>query len=375
MFKCYSFIVKIFLVIFTSSFMLIQTAYTANNLEPMTSVECFHDINFASDFLLENDAGIKVKNWINYPEYIQLFLDISKKETIKVKTIQDCINITKPFLKAIRKGHIGLQNESIANSFEKNEIFQSDNFVVTKKLSSLTSYILIPSFVPSIEDQLGEIIKNNQDNILNAKYLILDLRKNIGGQDDSAKVLFKLLGEEEYWTEMPQIYTSNANIQAYKNIERIIPNIKTKEYLAEIIKKMESKKNGWVYIDGDASLIVEKINKRDVLANPKKVVVLTDESTASSGEEFIKSVKQNPRVVTMGRNTYGALDASNLREVQTPSKKLYLLYATTYVHRRPGQEIDNIGIPPNIQLPKPVDQPTYENEVKIAQNYLEKENY
>lgn len=375
MFKSFSFTIKFLCAIFISLFILSQAAHAANNLEPMTSAECLQDINFTANFLLENDAGIKGKSWVTYPKNIQTILDTQKKETIKVKNIKNCEDIIKPFLKAIRKGHIGLDNKSIASFFQKSSISQQDDFVTTKKLSDLTSYIFIPSFEPSIKFQLDKIIDNNQDNILNARYLILDVRKNSGGQDDSAEILFRLLGEAEYWIEMPKIYTSDANIQTYKNLEKIISDIKTKEYLAEIIKRMEHKKNYWVYVQGDTSLVSEKIDKIDVLANPIKVVVLTDEDSASSGEEFIKSVKQNPKVVTIGRNTYGALDASNLREVQTPSKKLYLSYATTYVHRHTGQEIDNIGIPPHILLPKPVDQQAYENEIKFSQDYLEKEKW
>lgn len=375
MFKSFSFTIKFLCAIFISLFILSQAAHAANNLEPMTSAECLQDINFTANFLLENDAGIKGKSWVTYPKNIQTILDTQKKETIKVKNIKNCEDIIKPFLKAIRKGHIGLDNKSIASFFQKSSISQQDDFVTTKKLSDLTSYIFIPSFEPSIKFQLDKIIDNNQDNILNARYLILDVRKNSGGQDDSAEILFRLLGEAEYWIEMPKINTSDANIQTYKNLEKIISDIKTKEYLAEIIKRMEHKKNDWVYVQGDTSLVSEKIDKIDVLANPIKVVVLTDEDSASSGEEFIKSVKQNPKVVTIGRNTYGALDASNLREVQTPSKKLYLSYATTYVHRHTGQEIDNIGIPPHILLPKPVDQQAYENEIKFSQDYLEKEKW
>ena len=375
MFKSFSFTIKFLCAIFISLFILSQAAHAANNLEPMTSAECLQDINFTANFLLENDAGIKGKNWVTYPKNIQTILDAQKKETIKVKIIKNCEDIIKPFLKAIRKGHIGLDSKSIASYFQKSSTSQQDDVVTTKKLSDLTSYIFIPSFEPSIKFQLNKIVENNQDNILNARYLIFDLRKNSGGQDDSAEILFKLLGEAEYWIEMPKIYTSDANIQTYKNLEKIISDIKTKEYLAEIIKRMEHKKNDWIYVQGDTSLVSDKIDKVDVLANPMKVVVLTDEDSASSGEEFVKSVKQNPKVVTIGRNTYGALDASNLREVQTPSKKLYLSYATTYVHRRSGQEIDNIGIPPHILLPKPVDQQAYENEIKFSQDYLEKEKW
>ena len=111
---------------------------------------------------------------------------------------------------------------------------------------------------------------------------------------------------------------------------------------------------------------------KDVLSTHQKVVVLIDEDCGSSCEEFVKTIRQNPRVVTMGRNTFGALDASNVRDVPTPSKKLSINYATTYVHRRAGQEIDNIGIPPSIKLPIPKDQQAYDDEVKFAQKYLEK---
>ena len=180
MFKSFSFTIKFLCAIFISLFILSQAAHAANNLEPMTSAECLQDINFTANFLLENDAGIKGKSWVTYPKNIQTILDTQKKETIKVKNIKNCEDIIKPFLKAIRKGHIGLDNKSIASFFQKSSISQQDDFVTTKKLSDLTSYIFIPSFEPSIKFQLDKIIDNNQDNILNARYLILDVRKNSG---------------------------------------------------------------------------------------------------------------------------------------------------------------------------------------------------
>lgn len=342
---------------------------------PMTSAECLQDIDFTAKFLLENDAGIRAKNWTAYPENIQKILDEQKLKANSVTNAKECINITKPFLKAIRKGHIGLNAKSMSDYVQKSSTPQEDDLITTKKLSDLTTYIFVPSFGFSIKAQLEKIIKNNQDGILNAQYLILDLRKNAGGDDNSAEPLYKLLGEAEYWTEMPQIYTSQANIKAYKELQKIIPDPKTKDEIAQIIKKMELKKDSWVYIEGEKSLASEKITKKDVLAIPRKVVVLTDEDCGSSGEEFVKSVRQNPKVVTIGRNTYGALDASNLREAKTPSTKLSLWYATTYVHRRAGQEIDGVGIPPSIRLPKPNNPQEYENEVKYAQDYLEQEKW
>jgi len=221
------------------------------------------------------------------------------------------------------------------------------------------------------KDESEKIIKNNQDNLLNAPYLILDLRKNTGGFDTSTEPLYSILGEAEYWAEIPQIYTSSATIQSWKDLEAGIPDPDSKEMLSQMIKKMESNKNGWIGLM-DNNEVSQKISGKDVLSTPQKVVVLIDEDCGSSCEEFVKTIRQNPRVVTMGRNTFGALDASNVRDVLTPSKKLSINYATTYVHRRAGQEIDNIGIPPSIKLPIPKNQQAYDDEVKFAQKYLEK---
>ncbi|SDC18705.1 S41 family peptidase [Acinetobacter boissieri] len=356
----------------TTALMMNQMTHATDASTTMTPAECLQDLNFTAQFLLDNDAGIKGQRWESYPENIQKILEAQKEKVVDVKTIKECRNIANPFLNAIRKGHIGLNGLSIKNELPKTLVPEKEEIVTTQKLSELTSYIAVPSFGLSVKKQLESLIANNQDNILHAKYLILDLRKNGGGFDDAAEPLYKLLGEAEYWSEVPQIYISPANIQAYKDLRNSIPNAELKAQLAAIIKKMQSKKNGWTYMtEDDTALFSEKITKKDVLASPVKVVVLTDENCGSSGEEFVKSVRQNPRVVTMGQNTYGTLDASNVREKQTPSKKLYVWYATTYVHRRAGQEIDNIGIPPSIKLPKPVDQQAYDNEVKLAQNYLE----
>lgn len=360
------------LLLLASLIALTQNVQAVEDTVPMTSAECLQDIDFTAQFLLENDAGIRAQKWTAYPESIQNILNIQKEKTAQVQTVKQCQDIAKPFLQAIRKGHVSLSNRSMEDYVQTSSTPQEDDLVTTKKLSDSTTYIFIPSFGLSIKDQLEKIIKNNQDNLLNAPYLILDLRKNAGGQDSSAEPVYKLLGEAEYWTEIPQIYTSTTNIQAYKDLQKVMPSAETKKEIGEIINKMEHNKNDWVYIEGNTSLFVDKIKKKDVLANPKKVVVLTDEDCGSSGEEFVKTVRQNPRVVTMGRNTYGVLDASNLRDIKTPSTKLSLWYATSYVHRRAGQEIDNIGIPPSIKLPIPKNQQAYDDEVKFAQKYLEK---
>lgn len=358
-------------LLLVSSIVLTQNVQAAEDAIPMTSAECLQDIDFTAQFLLENDAGIRAQKWTTYPENIQQILNTQKEKAAQVQTVKQCQDIAKPFLQAIRKGHLWLSNQSISESIHESSTPQQDDLVTTKKLSDSTTYIFIPSFGLSIKDQLEKIIKNNQDNLLNAPYLVLDLRKNTGGFDTSTEPLYSILGEAEYWTEIPQIYTSTVTIQAWKELEAGIPDPDSKKMLNQMIKKMESNKNGWIGLM-DNKEVSQKISGKDVLSTPQNVVVLIDEDCGSSCEELVKTIRQNPRVVTMGRNTFGALDASNVRDVPTPSKKLFINYAATYVHRRAGQEIDNIGIPPNIKLPVPKDQQAYDDEIKFAQRYLEK---
>ena len=365
-FKSASFLLSACSIVFSQAVQAVE-----ENLA-MSSTECLQDINFSAKFLLENDAGIRAKNWAAYPENIQKILDTQKRKMSSVQTVKDCKEIAEPFLHSIRKGHLYLQDFTYTESVQMNK--EPDEKVTTKKLSDDTTYIFIPSFDLPIKTQLNKIIQTNQDNITQASYLIIDARKNKGGMDTSMHPVLTLLGEAEYWSEVPQIYSSSTTIQLWKELEKTIPDADAKKWINQINQRMSQHPNDWVSMMENKE-ISEKIAKADVKSTPKKVVVMIDEPCGSSCEEFVKMVKQNSKVVTIGRTTYGILDASNLRDIKLPSKKIALSYATSYVHRRPGQEIDNIGIPPSIRLPKPNNPQEYDDEVKYAQDYLEQEKW
>lgn len=109
-----------------------------------------------------------------------------------------------------------------------------------------------------------------------------------------------------------------------------------------------------------------------VKARPARVFVMTDHGCGSSCEQFVLVARQNPRVTVVGRPTHGSLDASNLRVAHLPSGALDLAYATTYVRRPRGQEIDEVGIPPAIALPEPRDDAAYAGEVEQVRRLIER---
>ena len=358
------------LFVLSGTFFLCPTIQAADEHPPMTPIECQKDFNFSSAFILKNDAGIRAKNWDDYPKNIQKVINEQKAKITQVSSLDACKEITNHFLKSIRKGHLSLGRKTISEALKESSTIQSSNLVTTQKLSEQTTLITIPTFDLSVKNQLEKIIQNNQNQVLNARYLILDVRKNTGGFDSSAEPLYALLGAAEYWFEMPEIYASTDNIQSWKETSKTLPDGEIKNELNHMIVLLERNKNSWV---GMTKQKEEKqvIAPSDVKAAPQKIIILSDEDCASSCEMFILTARQNPNVLIMGRNTYGALDASNIRSIKTPSQQFTLYYATTFIHRRAGQQIDDLGIAPNIRLPKPQNPAEYDAEVKLAQHYLE----
>ena len=133
-------------LLLVGSIVLTQNVQATEDAVLMTSAECLQDIDFTAQFLLENDAGIRAQKWTAYPENIQNILNTQKEKTAQVQTVKQCQDIAKPFLQAIRKGHVSLSNRSMEDYVQTSSTPQEDDLVTTKKLSDSTTYIFIPSF-------------------------------------------------------------------------------------------------------------------------------------------------------------------------------------------------------------------------------------
>jgi len=68
---------------------------------------------------------------------------------------------------------------------------------------------------------------------------------------------------------------------------------------------------------------------------------------ASTAEQFILMAKQSTKVKLFGQRTAGALDYSNLNNVESPSGNFKLFYATSRSYRIPNMAIDDYGIQPD----------------------------
>ena len=357
-----------------------STAFAETNSVDMTPEACLQDLEYSAALILQNDAGVIAKKWTQYPKHIQKIYDQQKAKIAEVKTAIDCKKAIQPFLTTIRKGHLGIglhENAKLKEQSSSNKSVTSESATVnkiervtTQKLSDSTTLLTVLSFDYALYEKIQQVITSNQDNLLHAPYLIIDLRSNDGGSDQTAQVLYKILGEAEYWHSYPQLYSSTANIAGWEGYKEMITDADSQKYLTKVIQKMRAQPNQWIQMSSSLES-KEVITAKEVLATPKKVVILIDKNCGSSCEQFVLTAQQNSRVITMGRPTYGALDASNLMEQLTPSKLLTIYYASTYIHRPAGKEIDDIGITPAIKLPRPNHDAEYNAEIQLAQRYLE----
>lgn len=145
---------------------------------------------------------------------------------LKAKTFSECAPILYDWLMFFRKGHLGIKpNDTLEQaSFQKylDHIYDTEKPIIVKKgdeskyaeyiktldskqpyikqLNKTTLYIRIPSFNQKYKEAVDSIFITQRETILATKNLIIDIRENGGGSDDT------------YSTIIPYLYTNPIRI-------------------------------------------------------------------------------------------------------------------------------------------------------------------
>lgn len=220
---------------------------------------------------------------------------------------------------------------------------------IFKQIGQNTNYLRIPSFAYDKKDEIKELIRKHFDDLTNTENLIIDLRGNGGGSDESFFPLISL------------IYT---NPVVSMGIERLSSEINNKSFKEELDftqmskddadwykeKLSELENNIGKFIDTEG--VKFRTNMRDtVYEKPANVSVIIDKYCASSTEEFLLMARQSKKVKLFGHPTSGALDVSNLNEIISPTNDFRLYYGMTKSIRE-NYKIDDTGIQPDFYLHK-----------------------
>jgi len=244
-------------------------------------------------------------------------------------------------------------------------VFTDDNTLVERYLKSTNSpnpyleelnvttlYLRIPDFEnkPAIDKVLAE----NKEKILKTKNLIIDLRNNGGGGDESFNELLPFLYTNPIRTISVEFFSTaqnNQHLLDYSTDPDLDEN--TREWVKNVYDKLQERLGEFVNPFGEDV----SIDRQDtVYEYPKNVGIIINEGNASAAEQFLLAAKQSKKVKLFGVTTSGALDISNMTFVESPCKEFVLGYCMSRSMRIPGMTIDDTGLQPDYYLDKTIPQ-------------------
>lgn len=165
-------------------------------------------------------------------------------------------------------------------------------------------YIRFPNFYERDAAFVDSLLKAHHEALLGADFIIVDVRDNAGGSDGVYKPVLPYVLSGPIRIPNSGIWVSEGNLELiFGGIKR--EDLQKEEDIAEY-DFWVSKKNSIHWFDEEN---YARTDTPDTLYSPeKKVAVLINENTFSSGETFVYRVQQSDKVVLYGQNTGGVVD-------------------------------------------------------------------
>lgn len=209
-----------------------------------------------------------------------------------------------------------------------------------------------PTFYSNSEEQTAFLLNRYKEKLDNTPNWIIDLRDNRGGDYRVGWQLINYIYTRpiiKYHAEQRMTLQNidmwfNSFVKSYYNQA----NEKEKKELDDRLDNM--KKNvGKMY--NETNKLYDSLSIEKTTVFPKKIALLINENTLSSGELFTMLVRQSDKVVVMGSNSGGMMDYGNVLRykthypgirVQIPMDRM--LWLDT------GFSVDKEGLKPEIYL-------------------------
>ena len=221
---------------------------------------------------------------------------------------------------------------------------------IIEEINTTTLLLRIPSFDGTQKKDIDSVIEANKSKILHTENLIIDIRNNGGGSDNS------------YENIIPFLYTNPIRIVGVEmlstklNNQRMLDFINNPEYGFDEMDKKWAKtsyhsleKHLGSFVNLDTTKI--NIQKLDTIYSfPKNVGIIINKGNGSTAEQFLLAAKQSQKVKLFGTTTLGVLDISNMNFLKSPCNEFELGYCISKSFRIPDMTIDSKGIQPDYYL-------------------------
>ncbi|MDP4276618.1 MAG: S41 family peptidase [Bacteroidota bacterium] len=325
---------------------------------------CDENLTFAIKTVENDYAGFKDKvDKKHKKEYIAFKNRLLERAKEINNATNRCNNLLRQYLDYFKDNHLYV------------EMRQNINFYFTfQQIDSTTSLIRIPSFDSDDKAIIDSLVSKNMAVLSKSSILIIDLRGNRGGIDDSFKSLLPLIYTNPYVMKGVEWRASEGNINYFEDcLKNGTYKVGKEKEIQEQINQMKKHQGGFVTIGKE-----DTIYEQTVMEKPLKVGIIANDYCASSCEEFILMAKNSRKVTVFGISTAGTLDYSNTIPVAMPTKGMVLRYPMTRSKRLPENPIDNVGIAPDVKIDLPdnfrMAKDKADDWVLFAVNYLKANN-
>lgn len=223
---------------------------------------------------------------------------------------------------------------------------------VFEKLTDKTTILRIPSFSHSEKKLIDSIIDANRNIILSTENLIIDLRYNGGGSDESFEKLLPIIYTNPIRSVGVELLSTPLNNQRMIDFMND-PDFteEDKKWAKDALEKLNKHIGEFVSVDS-TTVTIETYDT--IYPYPKNVGIIINEGNGSTTEQFLLAAKQSQKVKLFGTTTVGVLDISNMYFINSPCNDFKLAYSLSRSMRIPDFTIDDKGIQPDYYIDKTI---------------------
>lgn len=226
-----------------------------------------------------------------------------------------------------------------------------DKYAPSLKFKENVAIWKFQSFENNAYEQTEYLLKKYKDKLESTSYWVLDLSNNSGGDYSIGLQLLDYIYTKPILNYNSEMRMTQSNFEKwYQFIEVYYENAdaKTKKALDERMSKMKAH-YGKLYNESGTQTDTLKLDK--VKINPKKIALLINENTVSSGELFTMVARQSNKVEVMGTNSGGMMDYGNIVHYKTNCSTIRIQLPTNrQLWLDTGFSVDKEGLKPDIYL-------------------------
>ena len=337
--------------------------------------DCRRDLDELPGFILDNDAGGKDAQARYGNAHFEAALAAARSAAAAVKSDADCQPVLSKYLEAWRHGHLQVVPTSAAarNVAASGAPTGGDRLPALRVLSHDTLLLTLRTFDGSAREPLIRLLASERTAFESHPNWIIDVRDNNGGMDSSYQPVMPWLMDNDSLQVGITLYVTPANIAGWERLckEHALGDAECVSNIAPLVDRMKAARTGDYVSPRPGQDVLPYTADKSIAHRPRRVAILTDEACGSSCEQFLLDARQSFSVKLVGRHTFGALDVSNMREHDLPSRKRRLFYATTRSLRIPDQPVDGIGVLPDIYLPRGKEASAPSDEIEHVRRWLE----